>query len=47
MIDYYKWYLLALHLAASYSAPEVNRAIDLAGRKPSGCTARCRRRRFW
>jgi putative transposase len=30
VIDYYSRYLLALHLTASYSAPEVNHAIDLA-----------------
>lgn len=30
VIDYYSRYLLALHLTASYAAPEVNRAVDLA-----------------
>lgn len=30
VIDYYSRYLLALHLTSSYSAPEVNQAIDLA-----------------
>jgi transposase InsO family protein len=30
VIDYFSRYLLALHLTASYSAPEVNIALDLA-----------------
>ncbi|UXI68215.1 DDE-type integrase/transposase/recombinase [Tahibacter amnicola] len=30
VIDYYSRYLLALHLTSSYSAPQINRAIDLA-----------------
>lgn len=30
VIDYYSRYLLALHLTASYAAPEINAALDLA-----------------